>query len=121
MSQAQELLPHIKLRFNIEHPTFEETYVFGYECALADAEESINPYPSGTKENEQWSEGWWAGFYNEKPLFSLDDIDQKKHINSANEQVYTDNRHNMLVRFFEISGVIVMSAIVGYQIFELVA
>jgi hypothetical protein len=121
MSDTQELLPHIKLRFNIEHPTFEESYIFGYECALADADEKINPYQSGTQEHEQWSEGWWAGFYNEKPLFSLDDAHLNQHTKSANEQVFADNRHNMLVKFFEISGVIVMSAIVGYQIFELVA
>ncbi len=70
MNDTTELLPHIKLRFNIEHPSFEECYSYGYECALAEVEEDENPFREGSIEHEQWQEGWWAGFYGEKPYMS---------------------------------------------------
>ena len=63
------LLPHIKLRFNIDHPSYEECYLFGYECGLSDVSEEDNPFKAHSKEAEQWIEGWWAGAYGEDPLF----------------------------------------------------
>ncbi|MDI1352997.1 MAG: transmission trait enhancer LetE, partial [bacterium] len=69
MNDTTALLPHIKLRFNIEHPTYEESYMFGYECALSEVAEEDNPFRAGSPESEQWLEGWWAGAYEEKPLF----------------------------------------------------
>jgi hypothetical protein len=124
MNDTTALLPHIKLRFNIDHPSYEECYIFGYECALSEVEEGENPFREGSQEAEQWLEGWWAGAYGEKPLFDLSTLDNediqviKDH--AANDQQYCQ-KHSFLSLVFEISGAIAASAIVGYQILELVA
>ena len=116
------LLPDIKLRFNIEHPTLEEAYIFGYECARADLAESDNPFTSGTFESEHWIDGWWAGFYGEKPAFVFsDEYEVSYQVTPANDHVYHDNHDHFFIRLLEISGVLVVSAIVGYQLIELVA
>jgi len=123
MSDTMLLLPHIKLRFNIEHPTFEESYVYGYECARADVPEEENPFTPGSSESDQWLEGWWAGFYGEEPTFILADHQDAaaNYDSSANDHVYHDQQESLFVKFLEISGVLVMSAIVSYQLIELVA
>jgi hypothetical protein len=121
MNDITALLPHVKLRFNIEHPNYEECYLFGYECAIAELSEDDNPFPEGSQEAEQWQEGWWAGFYEEKPLFDLSTMDeiQLDKEKAANDQQY--NKNSFLTLVFEISGAIAASAIVGYQLLELVA
>lgn len=120
MNETQ-VLPDIKLRFNIEHPSLEEAYRFGYECARAEVGEEENPFVESTLESEHWSDGWWAGFYEEKPAFaSLDEVlDPLQPVNDHDYQ--THHQENFLVRFLEISGVLVVSAFVGYQLIELVA
>ncbi|MDF1757463.1 MAG: transmission trait enhancer LetE [Legionellaceae bacterium] len=119
MSDTKALLPHVKLRFNIEHPTVEESYRFGYECALADVTEEDNPFALGSREGEHWNDGWWAGFYGEEPLFTKEPaVDVNS---SANDHFYNDSKENLLSKFLEISGVLVVSAIFGYQLFEMVA
>ncbi len=123
MNDTTALLPHIKLRFNIEHPSYEECYIYGYECALGDVAEEDNPFRAGSPESEQWLEGWWAGFYGEEPLFSLDSLENNEvavhHEDAANDQHY--HKSSILTFVFEISGAIAASAIVGYQLLELVA
>ncbi|PJD95070.1 MAG: transmission trait enhancer LetE [Legionella sp.] len=122
MNSTTTMLPDLKLQFNIEHPSDEECYLFGYECALSEVSEEENPFSAGSYEAELWSEGWWAGFYNEAPLFSLDAQEAHQELNkekAANEHQY--QKRSVLSFFFEISGAIAASAIVGYQLLELVA
>jgi len=122
MNDTTALLPHIKLRFNIEHPSYEECYLFGYECAIAEVAEEDNPFREGSQEAEQWLEGWWAGFYGEEPLFNMNDLADEIELNketAANDQQY--QKSSFLTLMFEISGAIAASAIVGYQLLELVA
>lgn len=69
MKQQSNILPHIRLQFNIDHPRLEECWLDGYECAQHDAEEDANPYETNTLEHEQWADGWSAGFYNETPIY----------------------------------------------------
>ena len=129
MNDIKALLPHIKLRFNIEHPSFEECYVYGYECALADVGEEENPFHKNTQEHEQWTEGWWAGFYGENPIFELaaeaENLDLKKEKEAANDQAYhlisSFVTSNFLANMLKITGAIAATAVVGYQVFELVA
>lgn len=128
MNDATELLPHIKLRFNMEHPSFEECYSFGYECAIAEVDEIDNPYREGSREYEQWQEGWWAGFYGEKPLFELADSSDltllSKH-DAANDQFFNMISNlvgnSFLSSMLKITGAIAATAVVGYQVLELVA
>lgn len=130
MNDTTELLPHIKLRFNIDHPSLEECYLYGYECALAEAAEEENPYREGTQEYEQWQEGWWAGFYGEKPLFTLVEdaeleLSTLSDHEAANEQAFhfISNlvNSNVLANILKITGAIAATAVVGYQVIELVA
>lgn len=124
MSNTTDLLPDIKLRFNIEHPSYEECYIFGYECALSDVTEEENPFRESSREAEQWLEGWWAGTFGEKPLFAMSDLeDQEMQMIqeiAANDQQFC-YKNSFLTLVFEISGAIAASAIVGYQLLELVA
>lgn len=121
MNDTATLLPHIKLKFTIEHPNYEECYSYGYGCAEAELAEEDNPFRAGSPEAEQWLEGWWAGFYGEQPLFSSthsEDSGSHEEI-AANDKQY--QKSNFLTLVFEISGAIAASAIVGYQLLELVA
>ncbi|MFA6302399.1 MAG: transmission trait enhancer LetE [Legionella sp.] len=124
MNDTTALLPHIKLRFNIEHPSYEECYLFGYECGISEVSEDENPFQEGSPESEQWLEGWWAGVFGEKPLFDTSSLETEEsyqeHLDAANDNQYC-HKHSILSLVFEISGAIAASAIVGYQLFELVA
>jgi hypothetical protein len=122
MNDTTALLPHLRLRFNIEHPSYEECYLFGYECATAELGEEENPFKEGSQESEQWLEGWWAGFYGEQPLFDLDNLETAEPLSkadAANDVHY--QKSSFLALVFEISGAIAASAIVGYQLLDLVA
>lgn len=124
MDDTMTLLPDIKLRFNINHPSIEESYWYGYECAVADLQEEDNPFKIGSTESDHWIEGWWAGFYEETPAFPHPlavSHHNEQPSPSANDHVYHDHLEHFFVKFLEISGVLVISAIVGYQLIELVA
>ncbi len=125
MNDINALLPDIKLRFNIEHPNLEECYAYGYECGRAEINEEANPYRLGTTECEQWLEGWWAGFYGEEPLYDLGDYLSTDTSNiaheAANDMVYQGSKTGFFTKVLEITGVIAVSAIVGYQVIDLVA
>lgn len=123
MNNTMALLPDIKLRFNIDHPTFEECYAYGYECALAEIGESENPYPANSKNSEQWVEGWWAGFYGEEPLYELDVVDEGSatELTAANDHSYSDTMVLFFAKVMEITGVLAVSAAVGFQVIDLVA
>ncbi|MBA2650627.1 MAG: transmission trait enhancer LetE [Legionella sp.] len=124
MSDITALLPHVKLRFNIDHPSYEECYTFGYECALSDVNEEDNPFAEGSEESEQWLEGWWSGIYGEKPLFDASLLEEHDYevnkTKAANDKQYFQ-KPSFMSLVFEISGAIAASAIVGYQLLELVA
>ncbi|PWY57540.1 transmission trait enhancer LetE [Legionella qingyii] len=124
MNDITALLPHIKLRFNIEHPSYEDSYAFGYECALAEVAEQDNPFREGTQQAEHWLEGWWDAIEGEEPLFELNALEKEELTTgegvAANDQEY-GHKHGFLSLVIEISGAIAASAIVGYQLFELVA
>ena len=122
MSDTAELLSVLKLQLNVKHPSVEDCYVYGYEAAAAGIEEQDNPFRENTCEYDHWSDGWWAGFYEEAPLFSLDDSTlSSTKAPAANDQVYTDGIGHLLVKVLEITSVIVVAALVGYQMLELVA
>ena len=124
MNDITALLPHIKLRFNIDHPTFEESYALGFESALAYSAEEDNPFPAGSPEAEHWLEGWWDALSGDEPLFDISSFinkdSQLDKEDAANDQQYCQ-KHSFLSLVIEISGAIAASALVGYQLFELVA
>ena len=137
MNDTQALLSMVKLRFNIEHPSVEECYSFGYECADAGIGEEENPFADGTMGHDQWVDGWWAGFYGEEPIFELVDDFKKELVSdntlestqqfttqAANDQSFqnsTLSKSSWLMKVLEISGVLAVSAVVGYQVLDMVA
>ena len=128
MNDTNTLLPHIKLRFNIEHPSFEECYTYGYECSLAELDEAENPYSEGSFEHEQWREGWWAGFYGETPLFEGSEQTEASSIltnKAANDHFFNLFIHltnsRFLTNMLKITGALAATAVVGYQVLEFVA
>ncbi|MFI4918917.1 MAG: transmission trait enhancer LetE [Legionellales bacterium] len=124
MNDITALLPHIKLRFNIDHPSDEECYLFGYECGLSEITEEDNPFQENSHEAELWLEGWWSGIYGETPLFALSNLEKEALSlvaeKAANEQQY-HHKNSFMYLVLEISGAIAASALVGYQLLELVA
>lgn len=123
MNELNTLIPDLRLKFHIENPSLEECYAYGYESALADIEEHDNPYQEGSCEHEHWSEGWWAGFYNEQPLFTVEKSALEPEITDASNDALFQKRtqDNYLLRVLEIAGVIAVSAILGYQVIDIVA
>ncbi|KTD64671.1 hypothetical protein [Legionella spiritensis] len=125
MKDTTALLPYVKLRFNIEHPNFEDCYMYGYECALAEIGEDDNPFPANTPECEQWLEGWWAGFYGEKPLYDWDNVTREEQVVTgeiaSNDQEFSLTNRKFLANVIKITGALAASALVGYQIIDLVA
>ena len=129
MNDMTSLLPHIKLRFNIEHPNLEECYVHGYECAQGEICEAENPYRLNSTESDHWLEGWWAGFYGEQPVYELhvSDADKAEEVSAeaANDHSFHDYfdsyMDHLFVTCMEVSGVIAATAAVGYQLIDLVA
>lgn len=125
MNDTNVLLPHIKLRLNIDHPSYEECYAYGYECALAELDEESNPYREGSDECEHWLEGWWAGFYGEEPLYRLTEIQEAPPAVdtavAANEQVYHPVMDSLFDKVVNFTGALTATLIVGYQIVDLVA
>lgn len=124
MSELTGLLPHVKFQFDVEHPTLEECYQYGYECARANINEEENPYLMTSKESEHWVEGWWAGFYGETPLFDLEKESESYEgieMEAENDGHFHETRESYLTRVLEIAGVIAVSAILGYQVLDLVA
>ncbi len=119
MNNTTEILADLRLRFNIEHPSFEDCYAYGYECALTDIREEENPFRIGSKESEQWREGWWAGFYGEIPLYEL--ADNQSESEAANDNLYQEHSSGFFTKVFEITSILAVSAAVGYQLLDLVA
>ena len=127
MREMDDVLPDVKLQFNIKYPTLEECYAYGYTCALSDLHADENPYQHGSKEWEHWSEGWEAGFYGEKPLFHPTESDVMTHLEhvedevAVNDQMFQDLLDGYLTKVLEIASVIAVSAILSYQVIDLVA
>lgn len=115
MKTIEDVLPDIKLRFNINNPSYEESYAYGYACAVASLELNINPYAQQSNLANQWEEGWWDGFYGNDPLFPLDWL----HVSqAANEEIYASST---LITILKITGTLAASVLLGYQLFEWVA
>lgn len=122
-----EILPHLKLRMNIQHPDFEDCYLDGYDSALNDMTEEANPFPIGSNEHQYWVDGWWDGFYGEEALFSKEKLEDKEGFKeeAANDtyfQSITSLFNETLVsNILKITGIIAATAVMGYQVIDLVA
>jgi ribosome modulation factor len=122
MNTINTVLPDVKLKFHIDHPSLEDCYAFGYECAQAQISEDENPFPENSASANQWLEGWWDGFYDEAPLY---DTVAEQSSETIESEAANDQRFQKQPGFFytvlKITGAIAASAVVGYQVIDLVA
>ncbi len=117
-------LPYIKFLVSVTHPNFDECYAYGYEAAIAEGSPDDNPYRDGTREHDHWLEGWWAGFYGEEPLYALAAANE-----STQEEVHEPIPHftekllsrGFLTKMLKITGALAATAVVGYQVLDMVA
>ncbi len=70
----QQIQAHLKLHIEHQFPNLEDCYSEGYENSLNSIGEEQNPYTPGTTEHQQYSDGWWAGFYGEEPLYGTSSV-----------------------------------------------
>lgn len=113
----QHILADVRLKLHLEYPDLEECYVDGYACSLAGLAEETNPYTLNSIEGDYWTDGWWSAFYEEKPLFNL----EGPTIETAQPKPVEHRFSDYVVTFLEISGVIAVSALVSYQLWDFVA
>ena len=127
----QEILPHIRLKYHLEHPGLDECWSDGYECAIHDLSEDENPYDEHTPEGEHWLQGWWAGFYGEERLFDINRLPEmaayRKEVvsisdrDAANEE-FQWNKSTALrfvTQIVKVSGLIA-ATVVAVEILEIV-
>lgn len=67
--KTTDILPYVRLRFNVDNPSLDDCYLDGYEAAKHKIDEDDNPFELSSLENEYWMQGWWDHFYGNKPLF----------------------------------------------------
>jgi hypothetical protein len=129
MNSLREIIPDLTLRLHLDYPSYEESYAFGYECAVKNLCEEENPYPVDSQEHAHWLEGWWAGFYAEEPLFEAD-RDRPSAVTKAVEEAANEADHldgqehsaySNLMQVLTLAGAITATAVIGYQLFEMVA
>ena len=121
MKDISAVIPDLKLKFNIEHPNLDECYLYGYECARAEVEETENPFTEGSSEYYQWSEGWWDGFYGEEPLFAYDQLPEEPQQAANDHSYHLHLSPRFIATFLKITGALAATAVVGYQFLDLVA
>lgn len=83
ITQDAKLLIHTQIYFH----DLDECYREGYLQAQYCADETVNPYKGNSLEARYWSDGWWDGFYNKRPLFELDTLGLAAPVSS--EQQHT--------------------------------
>lgn len=125
MNNTMDLLPDIKLRLAVSHPSLEECYLAGYEEGFSGALESHNPFQGKSPEFHEWEEGWWAGFYGDAPLYQSAEnpSKNKEPIKGAtNDAVFTTLKWNVLFTYLlKYLGIVLASVFLGYQLLEMVA
>ena len=114
MKTIGDVLPYVRLKFNIDNIDLEDCYTEGFEFARNNRDESENPFLPDTREAEHWSLGWWDGFYAQQPAL-------KAREPAVNESHFSQETDPLIYRILKISGALFASAIIGYQIFDLVA
>ena len=67
----RETIGHVQLLTTKTLSTTEDEYLQGYEAAQMESDESSNPFALNSRAYDNWNDGWWDGFYNEAPRFSL--------------------------------------------------
>ncbi|ODN42591.1 hypothetical protein BGC07_06170 [Piscirickettsia litoralis] len=66
----QNVQGELELLLHTQVTDYASEWMSGYEAAQEELPETDNPHDSSDKTAfTAWTEGWWAGFYNEPPLY----------------------------------------------------
>lgn len=71
---TKNVLGYSKLALHLNNPDLDDVWLEGFEAASSLQDETSNPYQKDNSEHEYWSQGWWAGFYGEAPLFEKEQV-----------------------------------------------
>ena len=133
MHNTNDILPYLRLKLNVEHPDLEDCWREGYDSALKGISSDSNPFKPHSREYEYWEEGWWAGLYEEVPLFESDVSDvvsskipgtlaQVSSGEAANEEKWWEpEMRKWAFRLTKIVATLAATAVVGYQLLDMVA
>lgn len=129
-----ELLPYVKLLFEVDNPSLEECYQWGYQMAQDGLEESENPFMetnADSKEAEYWNQGWWDGCYGVEPMFEVEPV-ATAHAEttmaeapsltelSANEDQFEVNKESKMTTVAKLAAA-VAGAFLSYQVIDMIA
>ncbi len=120
----EDITPYIRFLKSIQKPDLEGVWLDGQDCAENQLALEENPYPENSTEYHYWSEGWWAGFYEEEKLFvsteektvtSLNNVTELK----ASNEPFFDGKEGVM-EWLESFSVILGTFMTGMVCYELV-
>ncbi len=124
MSNGNEILPDLLLKFEIEHPDIDDLYLEGYQAGLKNLSESINPYPKDSDNHHYWNEGWWDAFFEEAPVFmplteySHAGVVADTAIHCANDESLIDeNKESLFSLLFQVITLLFIGGL-SYTIYD---
>jgi len=128
----EDILPHVRLMFEIDNPSLEECYRHGYLMSRDGVDELDNPFLTrAQKESEMWSQGWWDCFYDEAPMFDLEPVlstqlltnSQKIHWveeSAVNEEAFEPVKDSKITTIAKLAAAMA-GAFLSYQVLDLIA
>jgi hypothetical protein len=111
-------LGYSRLQLHIHTPNLDDIWLEGYEQGIKEYAESNNPFPEDTQEHRHWDDGWWAGFYNEDPMFEHDNSTKP----DATESSYPQSTSQHTISFnqwFLACGEICSGGLASFAAFQL--
>lgn len=67
--QLNSTLTYSKIALHVKNPDLDYVWLEGFDAGQQLHDESINPYQDDLLASDYWSQGWWAGFFQEPALF----------------------------------------------------
>ena len=127
-----KLLPYVKLMFEIDNPSLEDCYQYGYQMAQDGSEETENPFADhkSGQEDEYWLQGRWDSSYGLEPMFAIETIEQAisttdeklvelSNMDAANDSGFEVLRESKITTVAKLAAV-VAGAFLSYQVIDMV-
>lgn len=119
----EDITPYIRFLKSIQKPDLEGVWLDGQDCAENQVGLEANPYPKDSTEYFYWSEGWWAGFYEESTL-SLSATNESKaavtQLRASNDPVFSGKEaiREWVENFTMVLGTL-MSGMLCYELADI--
>lgn len=117
ISEHSNLDNKLKLLLQTVYIDSESAWLAGYVAAQNDIWLESNPFASNDEEFEIWQNGWWSGFYEEKPLYETAEIENADFTNTSLSTEINALYFSMFSRvYLSISIVLTMFALITFVI-----